>query len=144
VTTYNACWPIYDDAATLRDLIAEAAPELHQLVAGIRHEMVSEPEWTTTDAGGLSLLASVEVEPALPATDRTAAIVEDVEFLLDADATMTAEAIGLRIGISADGVVAALKPKRADRPDLIEKLAENGREFGKRQHAEAMNRRRVA
>lgn len=144
MNTYNACWPIRDDTATLRDLIAEATPELARLITDAGHDMAGDVEWTTTDAGGLALLASVPVEPIPGPTDRTTALVEDIEFLLDADPTMTAKAIGRRVGLSRDGVLAALHPDRGNRPDLRGILAANGREGGKRQHAEAMSRRRVA
>ena len=70
MTTYNACWPIHDDTATLRDLIAEAEPELERMIAGTGHDIAGDIRWTTTDAGGLSLLASVDVEPTPELTPR--------------------------------------------------------------------------
>jgi hypothetical protein len=143
-TTFNACWPVTDDDATLRELIAEATPDLERMVTDAGHEIAGDIAWTTTDTDGLALLAAVDVEPIPRPTDRTTALVEDIEFLLEADPAMTAEAIGRRVGISADGVIAALHPDRGNRPDLRGTLAANGRENGKRQHAEAMSRRRVA
>ena len=144
MTTYNACWPIKDDSATLRELIAEATPDLERMIADTGHDIAGDVSWTTTDAGGLSLLASVDVEPTPPPTDRTTAIVEDVEFLLDADPSMTAEAIGSRLGLNKVSVLDALRPDRGDRPDLLTRLTANGREDGTRRSALAQTLRRVA
>ena len=144
MTTYNACWPVTDDTATMRQLIAEATPDLERMVTDAGHDIVDDITWTTIDTDGLTLLASVDVEPTPARTDRTTALVEDIEFLLDADPTMTAEDVGRRVKLTANGVLAALKPHRGNRADLTQRLRENGREWGLRQCAEAASKRRVA
>lgn len=124
MTTFNACWPVTDDTATLRQLIEEATPELHRMVAGIAHEMVSEPSWTTTDAGGLSLLASVEVEPAATPKARTAAdTIEDIEWLLEADPALLPANVEQRLGRKWGNVATTLR--RAGRSDLAERITAN-------------------
>lgn len=47
--------------------------------------------------------------------------VEDVEFLLDHDPTLTAWHVGARLGVTQDGVTTALR--RAGRRDLLDRLA---------------------
>lgn len=70
MSTYNACWPIKDDTATLRELIAEATPDLERMITDAGHDIAGDIRWTTTEAGGLSLLASVDVEPTPELTPR--------------------------------------------------------------------------
>ncbi len=142
MSTYNACWPITDDTATLRDLIAEAEPELDMLVAGIGHYISGEVSWTTADAGGLTLLASAPVEPEPAPTPRHVAVAEDVEWVLDSDPAITATDLAARLGIKPKTLYGHLDT--AGRHDLRDRLRANGVEAGIRQTAQACSDRRVA
>jgi hypothetical protein len=142
VSTYNACWPITDDTATLRDLIAEATPDLERMVADTGYDITGEVSWTTTDAGGLSLLASAPVEPEPAPTPRHIAVAENVEWVLDSDPAITATDLAARLGINPKTLYGHLDT--AGRDDLRNRLRANGAEAGIRQTAQACSDRRVA
>ena len=142
MSTYNACWPITDDTATLRELIAEATPDLERMIAGTGHDIAGDIRWTTTDAGGLSLLASVDVEPTAELTPRHLAVTEDAEWVLDSDPTITATDLATRLGMKSTTLYRHLDT--AGRDDLRDRLRANGAEAGIRQTAQACSDRRVA
>ena len=142
MTTYNACWPIEDDSATLRELIAEATPDLERMIADAGHDIAGDIRWTTTEAGGLSLLASVDVEPEPAPTPRHLAVAENVEWVLDSDPAITATDLAARLGINPKTLYRHLDT--AGRHDLHDRLRANGIEAGIRQTAQACSDRRVA
>ena len=142
MSTYNACWPIEDDSATLRELIAEATPDLERMIAGTGHDITGEVSWTTTDAGGLTLLASAPVEPEPAPTPRHIAVAENVEWVLDSDPAITATDLAARLGINPKTLYRHLDT--AGRDDLRDRLRANGAEAGIRQTAQACSDRRVA
>ena len=142
MSTYNACWPIEDDSATLRELIAEATPDLERMVTDAGHGIAGDIRWTTTDAGGLSLLASVDVEPTPEPTPRHLAVAENVEWVLDSDPAITATDLAARLGINPKTLYRHLDT--AGRHDLRDRLRANGVEAGIRQSAQACSDRRVA
>lgn len=142
MSTYNAYWPITDDTATLRELIAEATPDLERMVTDAGHGIAGDIRWTTTDAGGLSLLASVDVEPTPEPTPRHLAVAEDVEWVLDSDPTITATDLATRLGVKSTTLYRHLDT--AGRHDLRDRLRANGAEAGIRQTAQACSDRRVA
>ena len=142
MTTYNACWPITDDTATMRELIAEATPDLERMIADAGHDITGDIRWTTTDAGGLSLLASVDVEPTPELTPRHLAVTEDAEWVLAPDPAITATDLAARLGINPKTLYRHLDT--AGRHDLRDRLRANGVEAGIRQTAQACSDRRVA
>ena len=142
MSTYNACWPIEDDSATLRELIAEATPDLERMITDAGHDIAGDIRWTTTEAGGLSLLASVDVEPTPELTPRHLAVTEDAEWVLDSDPTITATDLATRLGIKPKTLYGHLDT--AGRHDLRDRLRANGVEAGIRQTAQACSDRRVA
>ena len=142
MSTYNACWPIHDDTATLRELIAEATPDLERMIAGTGHDIAGDIAWTTADAGGLTLLASAPVEPEPAPTPRHVAVAEDVEWVLDSDPTITATDLATRLGMKSTTLYRHLDT--AGRDDLRDRLRANGAEAGIRQTAQACSDRRVA
>ena len=143
MSTYNACWPIEDDSATLRELIAEAEPDLERMITDAGHDIAGDIRWTTTEAGGLSLLASVDVEPTPELTPRHLAVTEDAEWVLDSDPTITATDLATRLGMkSTTRLYRHLDT--AGRDDLRDRLRANGVEAGIRQTAQACSDRRVA
>ena len=142
MSTYNAYWPITDDTATLRELIAEATPDLERMVTDAGHGIAGDIRWTTTDAGGLSLLASVDVEPTPEPTPRHLAVAEDVEWVLYSDPTITATDLATRLGMKSTTLYRHLDT--AGREDLRDRLRANGAEAGIRQTAQACSDRRVA
>ena len=142
MSTYNACWPITDDTATLRELIAEATPDLERMIAGTGHDIAGDIAWTTADAGGLTLLASAPVEPEPAPTPRHVAVAEDVEWVLDSDPTITATDLATRLGMKSTTLYRHLDT--AGRHDLRDRLRANGAEAGIRQTAQACSDRRVA
>ena len=142
MSTYNACWPIEDDSATLRELIAEATPDLERMIAGTGHDITGDIRWTTTDAGGLTLLASAPVEPEPAPTPRHVAVAEDAEWVLDSDPTITATDLATRLGMKSTTLYRHLDT--AGRDDLRDRLRANGAEAGIRQTAQACSDRRVA
>lgn len=60
-TRYEVSWPVVDDTLTVRELIAEARPLLHE-IASRAHVMVIPPvTWSTRDGDdGLELVASAD------------------------------------------------------------------------------------
>ena len=142
MSTYNACWPITDDTATMRELIAEATPDLERMIADAGHDIAGDIAWTTADAGGLTLLASAPVEPEPAPTPRHVAVAEDVEWVLDSDPAITATDLAARLGIKPKTLYGHLDT--AGRHDLRDRLRANGAEAGIRQTAQACSDRRVA
>lgn len=49
---YAAQWPILDEDRTLAQLIAEALPELHQMMAAAGVRAKGDTEWTTGEHDG--------------------------------------------------------------------------------------------
>lgn len=58
-TRYEVRWPIADDTLTVRELIAEARPELHRIASRERVMVIPPVDWSTRDGDdGLELVAS--------------------------------------------------------------------------------------
>ena len=135
MSTYNACWPIKDDTATLRELIAEATPDLERMITDAGHDIAGDIRWTTTDA-------SSDNPPASELTPRHLAVTEDAEWVLDSDPTITATDLATRLGMKSTTLYRHLDT--AGRDDLRDRLRANGAEAGIRQTAQACSDRRVA
>ena len=131
MTDYAAWWPILDDDATLSTLTTQAHDELVDMITATGHRLAGPVQWATQDdAGTLALLALAPVEPIAgphvsPYTHDHAgsAVVEDIEFLLDADPALTTRGAADRLRIQPESVLRALR--RAGRDDLRARLTTN-------------------
>lgn len=54
--TYAAQWPILDEDRTLAQLIAEALPELHRMMAGEGILAMGDTDWSTESWAGREYL----------------------------------------------------------------------------------------